>query len=89
MCNMSLLILSTRLLQSVVYPRFQFSGARRRSPTPHDSGVDDQDDTSIVPAETLRELLMRTFRLVPEKFHQYEQRIAQYYGNKQAEKVLR
>ncbi|OWF55100.1 uncharacterized protein LOC110465006 [Mizuhopecten yessoensis] len=67
--------------------KFTYSG-RVRSPTPHDSGVDEQDDTSIVPAETLRELLMRAFRLVPEKFHQYEQRIAQNYGNKQAEKIL-
>lgn len=61
---------------------------RARSPTPHDSGVDEQDDTSVVPAETLRELLMRAFCLVPEKFHQYEQKIATYYGNKQAEKIL-
>ncbi|XP_060066524.1 uncharacterized protein LOC132546822 [Ylistrum balloti] len=67
--------------------KFTYHG-RIRSPTPHDSGVDEQDDTSVVPAETLRELLMRSFRLVPEKFHQYEQKIAQYYGNKQAEKIL-
>jgi len=70
--------------------RFQFTETFYSPPTPpslQDSGVEDQDDTYIVPVESLREVLMRTFRLTPERFYYYEQRIANMYNGKQPERV--
>ena len=62
-----------------------------RSLTPHshtDSGVEEQEDTAMVPAETLCELLRRTFKLSPEKFNQYEDLIAGQIQKKSPQKVI-
>ena len=53
----------------------------------NDSGVEEQDDTAIIPAETLCELLRRAFRLSPEKFKQYEEIVASHMEKKSAQKV--
>ncbi|KAL4232186.1 hypothetical protein ACF0H5_009761 [Mactra antiquata] len=54
-----------------------------------DSGVDEQhEDTAMVPAETLCELLQRSFRLTPEKFRQYEDIIAGQLEKKSPQKIL-
>ncbi|CAC5426718.1 unnamed protein product [Mytilus coruscus] len=44
-----------------------------------------EDETSIVPAETLFELLRRVFRLSPNTFYQYEIYIRNSYGKRDAE----
>ncbi|XP_063433577.1 uncharacterized protein LOC134715366 [Mytilus trossulus] len=49
------------------------------------SGDDAEDETSIVPAETLFELLRRVFRLSPNTFYQYEVYIRNSYGKRDAE----
>ncbi|XP_053406597.1 uncharacterized protein LOC128559318 [Mercenaria mercenaria] len=54
----------------------------------HDSGVEEQEDTAMVPAETLCELLRRAFRLTQEKFNQYEEIIAAQLERKSPQKVL-
>ena len=52
-----------------------------------DSGVEDQCDMSIVPAESLGELLMRAFRLTQQKYFYYVQKCADMYTNKSPERV--
>ncbi|KAK3587513.1 hypothetical protein CHS0354_003655 [Potamilus streckersoni] len=54
----------------------------------HDSGVEDPEDTSVVPAETLFELLQRAFRLTPERFVQYKKSITAQYQGKSVEMIL-
>lgn len=61
-----------------------------RSMTPlslNDSGVEEQEDTAMVPAETLCELLRRAFRLSHDKFNQYEEIIAAQLEKKSPQKV--
>ncbi|KAL5022800.1 hypothetical protein ScPMuIL_001955 [Solemya velum] len=75
------------------HTRFVYRGilSISRPQTPyslHDSGVEEQDDTSIVPAETLAELLRRSHRLTTDKFKQYEQAIFSTYGKKTHQKIL-
>lgn len=53
----------------------------------HDSGVEEQDDTCIVPVETLAELLRRSHRLTTDKFEQYEKAICSSCGKKTPQKV--
>jgi cytoplasmic iron level regulating protein YaaA (DUF328/UPF0246 family) len=53
----------------------------------NDSGVEEQEDTAMVPAETLCELLRRAFRLTQEKFNQYEEIIASQLERKSPQKV--
>ena len=53
----------------------------------HDSGVEEQEDAAMVPAETLCELLRRAYRLTQEKFNHYEEFIASQLERKSPQKV--
>ena len=67
--------------------RFHFKGQLTiaRPPTPDDSGL--EDDMTVVPADTLFELLRRTFHLSQEKFHTYEHQIYRYHQRKDPSRV--
>ncbi|XP_052770741.1 uncharacterized protein LOC128210431 [Mya arenaria] len=56
----------------------------------HDSGVEDQEqeDSALVPTETLCELLRRAFRLTQEKFNHYEKIVIAHIDKKSPQKVL-
>ncbi|XP_062622381.1 uncharacterized protein LOC134283874 [Saccostrea cucullata] len=68
--------------------KFQFAGQLTivRPPTPDDSGL--EEDMSVVPADTLFELLRRTFHLSQDKFHQYEHQIYRQHQKKEPSKIL-
>lgn len=54
----------------------------------NDSGVEEQEDTAMVPSETLCELLRRAFKLTTDKFNQYEEIIAAQLEKKSPQKIL-
>ena len=54
----------------------------------HDSGVEDQEDSGLVPTETLCELLRRALRLTQEKFNHYEKIVIAHIEKKSPQKVI-
>lgn len=72
-----------------IHCRFQFKGQLTitRPPTPDDSGL--EEDMSIVPADTLFELLRRTFHLSQENFTKYEHQIYRFHQRKEPSRVGR
>ncbi|XP_064600871.1 uncharacterized protein LOC135467040 [Liolophura sinensis] len=82
-------------VQTPTTQRFNYSGilSISRPMTPHsipDSGLEEfeEDTTSLIPSETLCELLKRAFRLSDEKFTHYERSISESYGKLTQQKVL-
>lgn len=73
--------------KEILFCRFQFKGQLTiaRPPTPDDSGL--EDDMTVVPADTLFELLRRTFHLTQEKFQQFEHQIYRYHQKKDPSRV--
>lgn len=73
--------------KKILFCRFQFKGQLTiaRPPTPDDSGL--EDDMTVVPADTLFELLRRTFHLTQEKFQQFEHQIYRYHQKKDPSRV--
>ncbi|ESO96804.1 hypothetical protein LOTGIDRAFT_231644 [Lottia gigantea] len=72
--------------------RFSFNKIpQSRTATPYslqDSGVEDQDETAVIPTETLCELIRRSFHLSPSQYNQYEKIIVSNFKKRSAQKLL-